>query len=80
MGHGLRKLPAHVEEKHGSRLTLAESFSDPQLHEWAQIIKCTRMYRSTQEGSEHWSVEDLNHSKRDASYWREDQAPGEPKT
>lgn len=69
----------------------------------AQIIKCTRIYRSTQKGSEpemsvrlfgtshaygsksasqisklireHWSIENLNHWKRDASYWREDRAP-----
>lgn len=69
----------------------------------AQIIKCTRIYCSTEEGSEpemavrlfgtsigvdvktiaqifniirgHWSVENLNHWKRDASYWREDRAP-----
>lgn len=69
----------------------------------AQIVKCTRIYRSTKEGSEpemavrifgtsheegsktdaqmgkiargHWSVENLNHWKRDASYWREDRAP-----
>ena len=69
----------------------------------AQIIKCTRIYRSTKEGAEpemavrlfgtshaygsksatqisklireHWSVENLNHWKRDASYWREDRAP-----
>ena len=66
----------------------------------AQIIKCTRIYRSIKEGSEpemavrlfgtsheegsktaaqllkmirgHWSVENLNHWKRDATYWRED--------
>ena len=24
---------------------------------------------------EHWSVENLNHWKRDATYWREDRAP-----
>jgi len=24
---------------------------------------------------EHWSVENLNHWKRDATYWREDKAP-----
>ena len=24
---------------------------------------------------EHWSVENLNHWKRDASYWREDRSP-----
>jgi len=69
----------------------------------AQIIKCTRIYCSMEEGSEpkmatrlfgtsieldaktvaqiaqiireHWSVENLNHWKRDASYWREDRAP-----
>lgn len=69
----------------------------------AQIIKCTRIYQSTKEGSEpemavrlfgtsivygektaaqlariireHWSVENLNHWKRDATYWREDRAP-----
>ena len=69
----------------------------------AQIIKCTRIYRSTKEGAEpemsvrifgtsheygsktaaqiskiireHWSVENLNHWKRDATYWREDRAP-----
>ncbi|MFN9662376.1 MAG: ISAs1 family transposase, partial [Akkermansiaceae bacterium] len=69
----------------------------------AQIIKCTRIYCSTQEGAEpemavrlfgtshehgsktaaqiskmireHWSVENLNHWKRDATYWREDKAP-----
>lgn len=69
----------------------------------SQIIKCTRIYRSTKEGTEpemavrlfgtsheygskspaqisklireHWSVENLNHWKRDASYWREDKAP-----
>lgn len=68
-----------------------------------QIIKCTRIYRSTKQGAEpemsvrlygtshaygnksagqiskitrgHWSVENLNHWKRDASYWREDRAP-----
>jgi len=68
----------------------------------AQIIKCTRIYRSTKEGAEpemsvrlfgtsheygsktaaqisklireHWSVENLNHWKRDATYWREDRA------
>ena len=33
MGLGLRKLPAHFEEKYGYRPLLAESFSDPQLHE-----------------------------------------------
>jgi hypothetical protein len=32
----------------------------------AQIMKIIR---------EHWSVENLNHWKRDASYWREDRAP-----
>lgn len=69
----------------------------------ATIIKGTRIYRSTKEGSEpeiairvfgtsirygektaaqfarivrgHWSVENLNHWKRDATYWREDRAP-----
>ena len=69
----------------------------------AQIIKCTRIYRSEKEGAEpkmavrlfgtshavdaktiaqiakiireHWSVENLNHWKRDATYWREDRAP-----
>jgi len=69
----------------------------------AQIIKCTRLYRSTKEDAEpemavrlfgtsiefgkktaaqlgriireHWSVENLNHWKRDATYWREDRAP-----
>lgn len=69
----------------------------------AQIIKCTRIYCSREEGSEpmmatrlfgtsikldaktvaqiakiireHWSVENLNHWKRDATYWREDRAP-----
>lgn len=69
----------------------------------AQIIKCTRIYRSTKKDAEpemavrlfgtsiaygekttaqlsriirqHWSVEDLNHWKRDATYWREDKAP-----
>jgi hypothetical protein len=69
----------------------------------AQIIKCTRIYRSTKEGAEpemsvrlfgssidygaksatqlgriirgHWSVENLNHWKRDATYWREDRSP-----
>lgn len=69
----------------------------------AQIIKVTRIYRSTKEGSEpemavrlfgtsheegskthaqllkmvrgQWSVENLNHWKRDATYWREDKAP-----
>ena len=69
----------------------------------AQIIKCTRIYRSTKEGAEpemavrlfgtsiadgdktvaqiakivreHWSVENLNHWKRDSTYWREDRAP-----
>jgi len=69
----------------------------------AQIIKCTRIYRSTEEGAEpemsvrlfgtsheygsktaaqigkiireHWSVENFNHWKRDATYWREDRAP-----
>ena len=69
----------------------------------AQIIKCTLIYRSTEEGAEpemavrlfgtsheydsktaariskmireHWSVENLNHWKRDATYWREDNAP-----
>ena len=69
----------------------------------AQIVKCTRIYRSTKDGAEpemsvrlfgtsheygsksaaqisklireHWSVENLNHWKRDASYWREDRAP-----
>jgi len=33
MGLGLRKLPDHFEEKYGYRPLLAESFSDPQLHE-----------------------------------------------
>jgi len=32
----------------------------------AQIAKIIR---------EHWSVENLNHWKRDATYWREDRAP-----
>ena len=32
----------------------------------AQISKMIR---------EHWSVENLNHWKRDATYWREDRAP-----
>ena len=69
----------------------------------AQIISCTRIYRSLKEGAEpeiatrlfgtsieygektpqqiaritrgHWSVENLNHWKRDASYWREDSSP-----
>jgi len=69
----------------------------------AQIIKCTRIYRSEKERAEpemavrlfgtshavdaktiaqiakiireHWSVENLNHWKRDATYWREDRAP-----
>ncbi len=69
----------------------------------AQIVKCTRLYRSTKEGAEpemavrlfgtsheygsktaaqiskmardHWSVENLNHWKRDATYWREDRGP-----
>ncbi len=69
----------------------------------AQIIKCTRIYRSAKKGAEpemsvrlfgashgygsktagqigkmirgHWSVENLNHWKRDATYWREDRAP-----
>lgn len=68
-----------------------------------QIIKCTRIYCSNEEGAEpkmstrlfgtsietgiktvaqikqiirgHWSVENLNHWKRDATYWREDRAP-----
>ena len=68
-----------------------------------QIVKCTRIHRSTKAGAEpemsvrlfgtsheygsktaaqvsklireHWSVENLNHWKRDASYWREDRAP-----
>ncbi len=33
MGLALRKLPGHFEEKYGYRPILAESFSDPQLHE-----------------------------------------------
>jgi hypothetical protein len=33
MGLALRKLPDHFEEKYGYRPILAESFSDPQLHE-----------------------------------------------
>lgn len=33
MGLGLRKLPDHFEEKYGYRPLLAESFSDPKLHE-----------------------------------------------
>jgi hypothetical protein len=33
MGLALRKLPEHFEEKYGYRPILAESFSDPQLHE-----------------------------------------------
>jgi hypothetical protein len=33
MGLALRKLPGHFEEKYGYRPLLAESFSDPQLHE-----------------------------------------------
>jgi len=33
MGLALRKLPDHFEEKYGFRPILAESFSDPQLHE-----------------------------------------------
>lgn len=33
MGLALRELPAHFEEKYGYRPLLAESFSDPQLHE-----------------------------------------------
>jgi hypothetical protein len=33
MGLALRKLPEHFEEKYGYRPLLAESFSDPQLHE-----------------------------------------------
>lgn len=69
----------------------------------AQIIKCTRLYRTSEKGAEpkmavrlfgtsigygnktavqisriireHWSVENLNHWKRDATYWREDRAP-----
>lgn len=69
----------------------------------AQIIKCTRIYRSTKEGAlpemavrlfgtsheygsktaaqlgkmirGQWSVENLNHWKRDTSYWKEDKAP-----
>ena len=69
----------------------------------SQIIKCTRLYCSTEEGAEpkmavrlfgtsieygtktafqisriirgHWSVENLNHWKRDASLWREDRSP-----
>jgi hypothetical protein len=69
----------------------------------AQIIKCTRIYCSREDGAEpemsvrlfgtsievdtktvaqimriireHWSVENLNHWKRDATYWREDRAP-----
>ncbi len=69
----------------------------------AQIISCTRIYRSRKEGAVpeiatrlfgtsigygektprqiayltrgHWSVENLNHWKRDASYWREDRSP-----
>jgi len=69
----------------------------------AQIIKCTRIYRSTKKDAppeisvrlfgtsirygdktaaqlariirEHWSVENLNHWKRDSTLWREDRAP-----
>lgn len=33
MGLALRKLPEHFEQKYGYRPILAESFSDPQLHE-----------------------------------------------
>lgn len=33
MGLALRELPGHFEEKYGYRPLLAESFSDPQLHE-----------------------------------------------
>jgi len=33
MGLALRRLPDHFEEKYGYRPLLAESFSDPQLHE-----------------------------------------------
>lgn len=33
MGLALRELPRHFEEKYGYRPLLAESFSDPQLHE-----------------------------------------------
>lgn len=40
MGLALRKLPEHFEQKYGYRPILAESFSDPQLHE-GTIYKAT---------------------------------------
>lgn len=33
------------------------------------VVQISRIIR------EHWSVENLNHWKRDATYWREDRAP-----
>ncbi len=69
MGLALRELPGHFEEKYGYRPLLAESFSDPQLHEGTIYKASNWMALGFSKGFARHKSEFYTDQKAPKKYW-----------